>query len=92
MVLHDIGPNAHSEELTIVHLPRQGIVWQADAYFSPGTGGGVNPAMPIGIDFARKLKSIGIDQFQVLLEGHNTRMVTLEEFRSALALSDFRGY
>lgn len=92
MVLHDIGPNAHSEELTMVHLPRQGIVWQADVYFSPGTGGGVNPAQPIGIDFARKLKSLGIDNFQALLEGHNTRIVTLEEFRSALALSGFRGY
>ncbi len=35
MVLYDIGPNAHSEELTMVHLPRQAIVWQADVYFSP---------------------------------------------------------
>lgn len=92
MVLHDIGPNAHSEELTMVHLPRQGIVWQADVYFSPGTGGGVNPAMPIGIDFARKLKALGIDRFQALLEGHNTRIVTVEEFRRALALSGFHDY
>ncbi|MEZ0470544.1 hypothetical protein [Luteimonas salinilitoris] len=92
MVLYDIGPNAHSEELTMVHLPRQGIVWQADVYFSPGTGGGVNPAMPIGIDFAKKLKSLGIDDFQALLEAHNTRIVTMEEFRRALALAGFRGY
>lgn len=92
MVLHDIGPNAHSEELTMVHLPRQGIVWQADVYFSPGTGGGVNPAMPIGIDFARKLKALGIDDFKALLEAHNSRIVTMEEFRRALALSGFRGY
>jgi len=92
MVLYDIGPNAHSEELTMVHLPRQGIVWQADVYFSPGTGGGVNPAMPIGIEFAKKLKALGIDDFKMLLEGHNTRIVTMEEFRRALALSGFRGY
>ena len=92
MVLHDIGPNAHSEELTMVHLPAQGIVWQADVYFSPGTGGGVNPAMPIGIDFARKLKELGVHDFKALLEAHNTRIVTLEEFRRALALSGFRGY
>jgi glyoxylase-like metal-dependent hydrolase (beta-lactamase superfamily II) len=92
MVLHDIGPNAHSEELTIVHLPRQRVVWQADVYFSPGTGGGVNPAMPIGIDFAKKLKSLGIRSFDALLEAHNARIVTVEEFRRALALSGYRGY
>ncbi|SEG89516.1 Glyoxylase, beta-lactamase superfamily II [Nonomuraea solani] len=92
MVLYDIGPNAHSEELTMVHLPRQGIVWQADVYFSPATGRGVNPAMPIGIDFARKLKSLGIDDFTALLEGHNSRIVTSAEFRRALALSDYHNY
>jgi len=92
MVLYDIGPNAHSEELTMVHLPRQAIVWQADVYFSPGTGGGVNPAMPIGIDFARKLKSLGIGDFEALLEAHNSRIVTIEEFRRALALSGHRDY
>jgi hypothetical protein len=92
MVLHDIGPNAHSEELTIVHLPRQAIVWQADVYLSPGTGGGVNAAMPIGIDFARKLKTLGIHDFEALLEAHNSRIVTIEEFRRALASSGYRDY
>jgi len=28
MELYDIGPNAHSEELTIVHLPCQRVPWQ----------------------------------------------------------------
>lgn len=92
MVLYDIGPNAHSEELTIVHLPKQGIVWQADVYFSPMTGGGVNPAMPIGIDFAKKLKSLGITEFKSLIEAHHPRIVTMEEFRRALALSGYRDY
>jgi glyoxylase-like metal-dependent hydrolase (beta-lactamase superfamily II) len=91
MVLYDIGPNAHSEELTIVHLPRQGVIWQADVFFSPATGGGVNPAMPIGVDFARKLTSLGIDDFAMLLEGHNNRVVTRDEFRQALALAGYRG-
>ncbi|WP_204007072.1 hypothetical protein [Virgisporangium aurantiacum] len=92
MVLHDVGPNAHSAELTIVHLPIHGIVWQADVFISPATGGGVNPAMPIGIEFAEKLKSLGIDDFTALLEGHNRRVVTSEEFRRALALAGYRGY
>lgn len=92
MVLYDIGPNAHSEELTIVHLPRQRIVWQADVYFSPATGGGVNPAMPIGIDFAKKLEVLGIEDFDALLEAHNSRIVTSKEFRRALALAGYRAY
>jgi glyoxylase-like metal-dependent hydrolase (beta-lactamase superfamily II) len=92
MVLYDAGPNAHSEELTVVHLPRQGIIWQADIFFSPATGGGVNPAMPIGIDFAEKLKSLNIDGFTALLEGHHSRVVTIEEFRRALALSGYHDY
>lgn len=92
MVLYDIGPTTHSEELTIVHLPAQQIVWQADVYFSPSTGGGVHPAMPIGIDFAKKLKALGINDFRMLLEAHHARVVTSEEFRRALALSDFRDY
>jgi glyoxylase-like metal-dependent hydrolase (beta-lactamase superfamily II) len=92
LVLHDVGPNAHSEELTIAHLPRQKIVWQADVYFSPGTGGGINAAMPIGVDFAKKLKALDIRDFDALLEAHNQRVVTLEEFRRALAMSGYRGY
>jgi glyoxylase-like metal-dependent hydrolase (beta-lactamase superfamily II) len=92
MVLYDVGPNAHSEELTIVHLPAQGLVWQADVYFSPGTGGGMNPAMGVGIDFAKKLKALGIKDFKGLLEAHNQRIVTVEEFRRALALSNYRDY
>jgi hypothetical protein len=90
MVLHDIGPNGHSEELTMVHLPKQGIVWQADVFFSPATGGGINPAMPIGIEFANKLKALGIHKFQTLLEAHNSRLVTFDEFRRALALAGYR--
>ena len=78
--------------MTIVHLPRQRVVWQADIYFSPGTGGGLNPAMPIGIDFVKKLKSLGIDDFDSLLESHNSRVVTIDEFRRALALAGYRGY
>jgi glyoxylase-like metal-dependent hydrolase (beta-lactamase superfamily II) len=90
MVLYDIGPNAHSEELTIAYLPRQGIVWQADVFLTPSTGGGLNPAMPIGIEFAKKLKALGIDKFQTLLEAHHSRPVTFDEFRRALALGGYR--
>jgi glyoxylase-like metal-dependent hydrolase (beta-lactamase superfamily II) len=92
MVLHDVGPNAHSDELTVVHVPGPGVVWQADVFFSPATGGGLNPAMPIAVDFAEKLKGFGIDTFTALLEAHHSRVVTIEAFRQALALAGYRGY
>jgi hypothetical protein len=63
-----------------------------DSRLEPSTGDGVNPAMPIGIDFEKKLKSLGIDDFKALLEAHNSRIVMIEEFRRALALSGYRGY
>jgi glyoxylase-like metal-dependent hydrolase (beta-lactamase superfamily II) len=92
IVLYDVGPNAHSEELTIVHLPKQRVVWQADVFFTPGTGGGMNAAMPIGVAFAEKLRSLGIADFDLLLESHHSRVITIKEFRSALALSGYHGY
>lgn len=92
MVLHDVGPNAHSDELTVVHLPEQGVIWQADIFFSPATGGGVNPAMPIAVDFAGRLKELGIETFTALIEAHHSRVVTIEEFRQALALSGHHDY
>jgi hypothetical protein len=52
----------------------------------------VNPAMPIGIEFAKKLESLGIGDFKALLEGHNSRIVTIDEFRRALALSGYTAY
>lgn len=92
MELYDVGPNAHSDELTVVSLPEQRILWQADLFFSPMTGGGINPAMPITVEFARKLKSLGVTGFEQIVESHHSRVVTGEDFRRSLALAGVEDY
>jgi glyoxylase-like metal-dependent hydrolase (beta-lactamase superfamily II) len=82
--LYDVGPTAHSEELTIVYLPKQKILWQADLIFTPMTGGGLNKAMPIGVEFSKRLQALKITDFKQMVEAHHSRVITLEEFRESL--------
>lgn len=82
--LHNVGPNAHSEELVIAYLPKQKILWQADIFFIPYTGNEVNAAMPITIEFAQKLKALGITDFDQIIDAHHSRIATLEEFKATL--------
>ena len=90
--LHDVGPTAHSAEITIVHLPKQRIVWQADLIFTPMTGAGLNAAMPIGVEFAKKLKALRITSFDQLVEGHHARVISLAEFRESLKRAGYSDY
>jgi len=56
------------------------------------TGGVLNAAMPIGIDFARKLKSLGLTRFERLVEAHHTRVVTIDDFRRSLEMAGYNGF
>ena len=82
--LHNAGPNAHAEEMTIAYLPRQKILWQADLFFIPNTGAEINTAMPITIAFAEKLKELGINDPAQIIDAHHSRVATGEEFRETL--------
>ncbi len=90
--LYDVGPNAHSEELTIAYLPKQGILWQADLIFTPMTGGGINKAMPIGIEFAKKLKELQIADFRRMVEAHHSRVITVDDFRESLRKAGYTDF
>lgn len=90
--LHDFGPNAHSEELTIAHLPRQRILWQSDLFFTPMTGDPVRAAMPIGIEFARRLKTEGLTDFDYLVDAHHDRVLSIADFRRSLELAGLRDF
>ncbi len=90
--LYDVGPNAHSEELTIAHLPKQKILWQADLVVNPMTGGGINKAMPIGIEFANKLKSLGLGGFEQMVEAHHPRIITIDDFRKSLKMAGYSDF
>jgi len=87
--IHDLGPNPHTEEMTFAYLPKQKIVWQSDLLFTPQTGGGLNKAMPIGIQFAKKLRQLGITDFKQLVESHHSRTITLDEFKASLAKAGY---
>lgn len=90
--LYDVGPNAHSEEITIAHLPAPRILWQSDLYFVPSTGTGLNKAMPITIAFAKKLKALGLTSFQRIVDSHHSRIVTAADFRKSLAMAGYTGF
>jgi hypothetical protein len=88
-VLYNAGPNAHSEELTFAYLPQHKILWQSDIFFVPGTGNGINKAMPITIEFAKKLKALKIDDFQYIIDAHNSRLITRAQFSESLRMAGY---
>lgn len=90
--LHDVGPNVHSEELTIAYLPNQKVLWQSDIIFNPFTGGGINQAMPIGVEFAKKLKELKITDFTQIVESHHDRVITIEDFRKSLQMAGYNDF
>ncbi|MGQ0541030.1 MAG: hypothetical protein ACT4O9_04165 [Blastocatellia bacterium] len=90
--LHDLGPNPHSEELIFAYLPKQKIVWQSDIIFNPMTGGGINKAMPIGVEFGKRLKALGITDFETMVESHHSRVITVADFRRGLSLAGFNDF
>ncbi|MGH7597057.1 MAG: hypothetical protein ACREOI_11940 [bacterium] len=90
--LHNVGPNAHSEELVIAYLPKQKILWQADIFFIPYTGKEVNTAMPITIEFAKKLKALGITDFDQIIDAHHSRVATREEFQATLQKAGYEEF
>jgi glyoxylase-like metal-dependent hydrolase (beta-lactamase superfamily II) len=88
--LYNAGPNAHSQEITFAYLPIQKIIWQVDMFFVPGTGNGINKAMPVTIEFAKKLKELKIDDFKYIIDGHNSRLITKEQFARSLELGGYK--
>jgi len=88
--LYNAGPNAHSKELTFAYLPKQKIIWQVDIFFVPGTGNGINKAMPLTIEFAKKLKDLKIDDYKYIIDGHNSRLITREQFAESLNLAGYK--
>lgn len=87
--LYNAGPNAHSQELTFAYLPGQKIIWQVDIFFVPSAGNGINKAMPIAFEFARKLKALKLDDFKYIIDAHNSRLITREQFAESLRLAGY---
>lgn len=90
--LYDFGKNDHTDELIFAYLPKQKIVWQSDIVFSPWKGSGINRAMPISIEFAKRLKEMKIDDFKQMVESHHDRTISREEFRESLQMAGYNNF
>jgi glyoxylase-like metal-dependent hydrolase (beta-lactamase superfamily II) len=83
--LHDIGPNPHAREMLVAYLPRQGIVFQGDLFFSPFDGQPLGFAQQSTQEFAAKIRALG---FKVdKLAGVHGKVGTMREVDEALELA-----
>ena len=55
VVIYDIGPNPHANELLIVYFPREKLLYEADM-----VNKGEYPVLDTGKDFLKKIKALGL--------------------------------
>lgn len=81
--LIDIGPTSHTEHLLVAWLPEHGILFEADHFSLPATGGAL-PAITNTADFARQLDAHGLSP-RVLLSAHSGRSASMDDLKEGLA-------
>lgn len=79
--VHDIGPNPHADELVVVYLPKEKILFQADLV-GAAPGGPVNFVQDSTLRMAERIGQLGLDVERIV--GAHGRTVTIAEFRAAL--------
>jgi len=83
--MHDIGPNSHAREMVVAYLPKQGILFQGDLFFSPFEGQPLGFAQQTTQEFAAKVGELG---FKVdKLAGVHGKVGTMSELNEALELA-----
>ena len=80
--LYDIGPTPHAEHVLIAHLPREGIIFEADHFPQPATGV-IPPAVPVTVAFARALERLDLD-YGKLVGAHSPRVAGPDDVATAL--------
>ena len=84
LVIYNIGPASHAEELTIGYLPKERILFQADMFFAPSTGP-LAPAFPSAAELFAKLDALGLQPETVI--DPDGRVATIDEVRRSIALA-----
>jgi len=79
--LYDIGPNPHANEMLIVYLPREKILFQADMV-NPAANGTIPIAQDPTISFSEKLQQLGLNVEKIY--GVHGRATTPEELRTSI--------
>ena len=79
--LYDIGPNPHANEILVVYLPREKILFQADM-LNPAANGTIPIAQDPTISFSEKLQQLGLNVDKIY--GVHGRATTPEELRTSI--------
>ncbi len=79
--LYDIGPNPHANEMIVVYLPKEKILFQADM-LNPAANGTIPIAQDVTISFNEKLQQLGLDVEKIY--GVHGRAATPAELRASI--------
>jgi glyoxylase-like metal-dependent hydrolase (beta-lactamase superfamily II) len=79
--LYDVGPSPHADEMVIVYLPREKILFVTDLWMTRVTGK-IPPRSQTNIDFAEKLRHLNL-QVEKIANGHGW-VGTMAELRESL--------
>lgn len=78
--LYNIGPTPHVDEMVIVYLPQEKIVFASDLFMN-NVKGEVNLADPSTVFFYQKIQQLGL-QIETIASGHGG-LGTLEDLKKA---------
>jgi len=79
--LYDIGPNPHANEILVVYLPKEKILFQADM-LNAAANGTIPIAQDPTISFSEKLQQLGLNVEKIYAV--HGRSVTPEELRTSI--------
>ena len=79
--LYDIGPNPHANEILVVYLPKEKILFQADM-LNAAANGTIPIAQDPTISFSEKLQQLGLNVEKIY--GVHGRSATPEELRTSI--------
>jgi glyoxylase-like metal-dependent hydrolase (beta-lactamase superfamily II) len=79
----DFGPNPHAKEMLVAYLPKQKLLFQGDMFFSPLNDAPQGPPQATTVEFASKLRSMGLSVER--LAGVHGKVANWQQFEQALA-------
>ncbi len=79
--LYNIGPTPHVDEMVMVYLPREKLVFVSDLFLVSYLGG-LGEAEPVTVAFADAISKLGL-QIETIAGGHG-RIGTIDDLRLAL--------
>jgi len=83
VVLYNIGPTPHAENILIAYLPEQGIIFEADHFPQP-LNGIIPPAVPATVAFAEALDRLNLG-YSKIVGAHSPRVAGPADVQTALS-------